>query len=299
MELNRKIIKWGLIFIGISLILTMVLAMAYKLENPVFLKMYIQESIYSNENSESVNNFELKYITNISDKRKVVGIDFKEEPNIQAIVSDNHLGGISFSSFYNNNPNEQRGEVYGRYLVNTVYLDLNLSNINKNLNQFEINNMKIRFDDGSTLDTNIGRIILQREEMKHENTDYSNSGAGSSSDGTAFCEYIINKDIKLLSMDSILLNELEEYFQISVGEIDYKEILGAKYEKDTMLIINSKWKFPKSIAQKYSYYNIHPKLYYEDDKGNKGYIPIYNIKHRPYSFDLKEIFNYLKSRGEI
>lgn len=299
MELNRRIIKWGLILIGISLILTMVLAMVYKLENPVFLKMYIQESIYSNENSESVNNFELKYITNISDKRKVVGIDFKEEPNIQAIVSDNHLGGVSFSSFYNNNPNEQRGEIYGRYLVNTVYLDVNLSNINKNLNQFEINNMKIRFDDGSTLDTNIGRIIFQREESRQENSDYSFYSSSSSSDGTSFDEYTLNKDIKLLSMDSILLNELEKYFQISVGEINYKEILGTEYEKDTMLRINSKWKFPKSIVTKYSCYNINPKLYYEDDKGKKGYIIIHNISQRPYDFDLKGIFKYLKSRGEI
>jgi len=68
-ELNRKILKFGLVLIALSLIFTVGFALIYSLENPVFLKMYFEQYISSNEDSNVVENFQLKYITNISDGR--------------------------------------------------------------------------------------------------------------------------------------------------------------------------------------------------------------------------------------
>lgn len=294
-ELNKKILKLGLLLILLSLIFTIGFASVYRLKNPVFLKMFVEKYVYVNENSASLDGLELKYITNILDSRKVVGINFKEQPNIEIIVSPNPMGHENLSPFYNNSPNKQIGYIYGRYIVNTIYLNIN--NIDKKFNEIELNNAKISFDDGSTLDANLGRIILYRDKNNHEDIEHISSSA--SSDGTSSSNKKLKKDIKLLNVESPLLEDLKDYFDLSIENIDYKDVSGVKYEKDTVLSIHSKFKTPKAIFEEYSFYDINPKLYYEDIKGNKSYIRIYNINHTPYNFDLKGMFNYLKSRSVI
>ncbi|MCG4579222.1 hypothetical protein [Clostridium cochlearium] len=295
-ELNKKILRFGLIIIVISLIFTVIFASVYKLKNPIFLKMFVEKDVYVNEDSAYLNGLELKYITNISDNRKVVGINFKEQPNIEIIVSHNPMGYENFSFFDNNNSNKQTGDICGRYVVNTIYININ--KLDKKLNKIELNNAKVIFDDGSTLDTNIGRIILYRDTNNHEDIVEHISSSGSS-DGTSSSDQRFKKDIKLLNVESTLLDDLKDYFDLSIGNIDYKNIYGTKYEKDKILSIHSKCKTSKSILEEYSFYDINPKLYYEDNKGNRSYIRIYNINHTPYNFDLKGIFRYLKSRGVI
>ncbi|NSJ92676.1 hypothetical protein G7A79_26765, partial [Coprococcus sp. MSK.21.13] len=195
-----------------------------------------------------------------------------------------------------NNSNKQTGDICGRYVVNTIYININ--KLDKKLNKIELNNAKVIFDDGSTLDTNIGRIILYRDTNNHEDIVEHISSSGSS-DGTSSSDQRFKKDIKLLNVESTLLDDLKDYFDLSIGNIDYKNIYGTKYEKDKILSIHSKCKTSKSILEEYSFYDINPKLYYEDNKGNRSYIRIYNINHTPYNFDLKGIFRYLKSRGVI
>lgn len=51
-----------------------------------FLKMYAEQYVSDNENSSIVKNFELKYITNISDNRKVISINFEEDVNVYIIL---------------------------------------------------------------------------------------------------------------------------------------------------------------------------------------------------------------------
>ncbi|KHO40384.1 hypothetical protein [Clostridium tetani] len=296
MDLNKKILKFGLLLIIISLIFTIILASVYKLKNPVFLKMFVEKYVYVNEDSSFVDGLELKYITNISDNRKVIDINFKEQPNIEIIVSHNPMGYENFSFFDNNNSNKQIGDIYGRYIVNTIYLNIN--NLDKKFNEIELNNAKVSFDDGSTLDSNLGRIILYKDKNNHEDIVEHISSSGSS-DGTSSSDKKLKKDIKLLNVESPLLDDLKDYFDISIGEINYKDISGVKYEKDKVLSTHSKFKTPKSIFEEYSFYDINPKLYYEDIKGNKSYIRIYNINHTPYNFDLKGMFKYLKSRSVI
>ncbi|CDI48198.1 hypothetical protein BN906_00138 [Clostridium tetani 12124569] len=272
------------------------MASVYKLKNPVFLKMFVEKYVYVNEDSSFVDGLELKYITNISDNRKVIDINFKEQPNIEIIVSHNPMGYENFSFFDNNNSNKQIGDIYGRYIVNTIYLNIN--NLDKKFNEIELNNAKVSFDDGSTLDSNLGRIILYKDKNNHEDIVEHISSSGSS-DGTSSSDKKLKKDIKLLNVESPLLDDLKDYFDISIGEINYKDISGVKYEKDKVLSTHSKFKTPKSIFEEYSFYDINPKLYYEDIKGNKSYIRIYNINHTPYNFDLKGMFKYLKSRSVI
>ncbi|SKC89724.1 hypothetical protein [Maledivibacter halophilus] len=297
MELNKKILKFGLVLITLSLIFTAGFSLIYSLEKPVFLKMYVEEYTSGDENLSVLENFEVRYITNISDSRKVMEIEFEEEPDIEVTVSHWPKGGGMFSFFNNNNYNNQSRDIYGRYALNTIYIDMNLNNIDREFNETELNNAKVKFNDGSTLDINLGRIIIYKNERKNDYIDSISSG--SSSDGTSSFEGRVTKAIKLLEVKSPLLEDLKDYFDLSIGDTDYRKVSGVKYEKDKSLAINAKFIAPKDIVSKYTFYDIKPKLYYEDIEGNISYTRIYNINYTPYDFDLKGIFNYLRARGEI
>lgn len=293
MDLNKKILKVGLILVASSLIFAIGFALVYRLDNPVFLKMYVEQYIQSNQNSVVVDNFRLSYITNISDKRKITDIYFEEEPDIEVDVSYgfNHNG---FSFFNNNSQNSQNGYIYGRYVLKPLYVHMDLSKIQKEYEELELNNAKITFNDGSTIDVNLGRIILFKDVRNGD--DIKTVSTSSSNTGTSTFTARINKDIKLLSIESPLLEDLEDYFDISVGDVDYRKISGIEYKKDKLLDIHAKVKTPED---KYMFFDIKPKLYYEDKEGNISYTRIYNIKYIPKNFDIKGVFHYLKSRGEI
>lgn len=297
MELNKKILKFGLVLITLSLIFTAGFSLIYSLEKPVFLKMYVEEYTSGDENLSVLENFEIRYITNISDSRKVMEIEFEEEPDIEVTVSHWPKGGGMFSFFNNNNYNNQSRDIYGRYALNTIYIDMNLNNIDREFNETELNNAKVKFNDGSTLDINLGRIIIYKNERKNNYIDSISSG--SSSDGTSSFEGRVTKAIKLLEVKSPLLEDLKDYFDLSIGDTDYRKVSGVKYEKDKSLAINAKFIAPKDIVSKYTFYDIKPKLYYEDIEGNISYTRIYNINYTPYDFDIRGIIKYLRTRGEI
>jgi len=284
LELNKKILRYGLILIALSLILTIGTAVAFNLEDPVFLKMYIEQNVSNNENTDVIDILELKYITNTSDSRKVIDIKFEEEPNIEATVSYWHLGG-GFSFFNNNN---QIGDIYGRYVLHTIYLKMDLNNMDRELYEIELNNAKIRFDDGSTQDADLGRIIIYKDKSKMG--DLVTVSSSGSSDGTSSSRKIVNTNIKLLHVTSPLLDELEDYFDLTIDRNDYRQISGMQYKTSNSLNTYAKFKSLEDIALKYTFYDIKPKLYYEDEEGNVSYTRIYNIHHIPYHFDLKGIF---------
>ncbi len=191
--------------------------------------------------------------------------------------------------------NNQRENKYGIYAINTIYFNMNLKNIDKKLNEIELNNVKVTFNDGSTLETNLGKIILYEDKNKNKDREFVSSSASSDNEFSSTIK--LRNNIKLLKVDTPLLNDTKDYFNLSIDNIDYKDISGKKYEKDTMLSSHSKFKIPNAILKKYSYYEIQPKLYYEDNNTNKSYIFIDNIHYSPNNFDFIGIFKYLKLRG--
>ncbi|KOR26813.1 hypothetical protein [Clostridium sp. L74] len=294
MELNKKILHIGLLLIGVSLIFTITFASVYKLENPVFLKMFVEKSIYPNEDSTSLEIFELKYITNISDNRKIANIEFKENQDIEVTVSDDSFD-YQGMPFFNDISNNQRENKYGIYVVNTIYFNMNLKNIDRKLNEIKLNNVKITFNDGSTLETNLGKIILYEDKNKNKDREFVSSSASSDNEFSSTIK--LKNNIKLLKVDTPLLHDTKDYFDLSIDNIDYKDISGKKYEKGAMLSSHSKFKITNSILKKYSYYEIQPKLYYKDNNANESYMFIDNIHYNPNNFDFMGIFQYLRLRG--
>ncbi len=81
---------------------------------------------------------------------------------------------------------------------------MNLKNIDKKFNEIELNNVKVTFNDGSTLNVNLGRIILHKDERNFKDID--DIGSSGSSDGEFSSEKRFKKNIKLLKVDTPLLN---------------------------------------------------------------------------------------------
>lgn len=293
MELNKKILNICLSLIIITVIATLTLIHIYKIKNPVFLKMFIEKPIDLYENCGSIESLQFKYITNIWDNKKISSIKFKNHPDIQVFISDNNLD-FTLENNYNR-------EEHGIYTINTIYVNLGLKNLEKTFKEIEINDAIVFFNDGTMLDINLGQIVLYnyKNDKNSEICTIGNNTEINDTGTNAYWDIEIEKNIKLLKLDSPLIHNLKDYFSASIGNNDYKNISELNYKKGEKSVIKLKIETLKSILGRYSLYDMSPKLYYKNKEEKKSYLRIENIHFDPYRFDLKGILNYLKLRGEI
>ena len=127
----RTALRISGIMILLSFIVSLVTIYYLKLDNPVFLKNYVEVDVAEGENRYNLLNFdiELKYISNVEDKRKVMEIVFYEAPELNFKASETNFQFARFYDYSNDNI-----ESYGRYGIHTVFLNLDISE-----EKFEIN----------------------------------------------------------------------------------------------------------------------------------------------------------------
>lgn len=291
MEINKRILIIGLILIFISMIFSIGFVLYSKLDNPVFLLNYAQYHIPYDDEYYGDREFVLQYITNIDDKRKVESISFKEAPDVEFYASEYGSGRGSFFIFNGGGDNE---EIYGRYVVRPIFIKLSSE---KQFDEIELNNVKIRFNNGDEMEANIGRIILYTDRSEENFLEHSSGGG--SSDGTSYTYLEVKEDIILINVEFPILDEVEDFIELEIGGKNHLDISGVKYNKGDRLLINTKFNKPDDILSQYTLYDIRPKLYYKDVEGNIYNRIINNIHHFPYRFDFKGMFKYLKARGEI
>lgn len=296
METNRKILNIGVALIILVVILSTGLAYYLKLDNPVFLENYCEYNILMDDDNYMWDAFTIKYITNFTDKRKVVDISFEEAPNLIFYASEHGHSGYFFNMF-DSNSNDSSENIYGRYIVREVYITMDMQSIDEPLEELKLSKAKVQFNNGDIMNVNLGNIILYRERNSKDCIEFTSSG--SSSDGTSYIDIIVKKAITLIGVDSPLLKSKQNLFDMNVGKDNYKNVAGVKYKEEDKLTINSIFYRPKDILSQYTFYDINPKLTYKDDDGNIYTQRIYNIDYSPHRFNTKEIILYLKARGEI
>jgi hypothetical protein len=115
MKKNNILLKTGIIFIGIVFAICLFSIYYFQLEEPVFLKHYYEISAAKNADTWESEPFSLQYITNITDKRKVIGIFFKEAPDLYFYASEDYH---SISTFTFNN---QNGNIQDEILIHRVF----------------------------------------------------------------------------------------------------------------------------------------------------------------------------------
>lgn len=295
MDLNRKILKRGIIIIILGLIISLGIAIFMRLDKPVFLKNYSETAFSVSGDYIDEGNFTFKYITNVSDKRKVTDIKFEECPNLVFYPRGNMGFGDVFSMFSQND--YQREDSYGRYVIRNIYITIDGRYLGE-YDEIELSNGKITFDNGEVMDVNLGRIKLYNYS-KYRGEHFDFSSGGSSSDGTSSTEMKVKDDITLVEIDTSLLEEIEDLVEIKIGNIKYKNISGIQYRDGDLMNIYSKFQEPQDILRKFNIYDIEPKLNYKTSDERFFYRPINNIRYEKRDFNLWEIIKYLRERGEI
>lgn len=283
MELNRKILKFGLIATVFLLIISLGFAFSIKLDRPVFLKSLIEERVSISKEYYHPVEFRIRYISNAHDNRQINYIEFLAKD----YTANKIFGNVLYSG----------SETYGPYNINTVHIEIHGDNIPRDLDRLEINKGKTNFNNGDTMEVDLGRIILHSRYGVDNYVEFSSGG--SSSDGTSSSTGTVKEDISLIDLESLLFEEAKDLYDIKINGISHEQIQGMNFKEGDILRVNSLFKTPENILDKYTKFELQPRLYFKDTKENISYINIFNIRYEPYKYDFRGILEYLKARGEI
>lgn len=317
MEQYYKTLKRGLMLIAITLVIGVGINLYLHLDEPVVLKSYMDIRYHDSEEVQLRDAVvDIRYITNITDNRTVNRIEFPEIPGLSGYISQ--LGGWSYDFF--NGININNGERYGRYKIVSAFIQLHINNTDnmKGLEKgFTLTEAEIFFNDGTTLNADIGEInffndmtpnielnMNENGELSISDKDmeeqFEHRSSSSSSDGTGRSRFRIKEDIELLEVKGELLDKFKNYIEITVDGEDYRNISGKIYEEDDYINIETEINIWDNPEMKLYEYDLRPELIYRD-KAGRVYTRRLYIDHRGrYSINgFMDIVRFLRARGEI
>ncbi|WP_291651176.1 hypothetical protein [Clostridium sp.] len=296
----NKALKISMALISISLVMTLLVLSKLKLDKPVFLKNYKEVEIMENEGAYSISGFdiELKYISNREDKRKVSSVIFKEAPELNFYASENNSMGLM--RFYNNvNDNVENHGIYG---VHTVFLSLSSQKYDYEFDKdLVLSNATVTFDDGLTMEVDLGKIILYKHDS--DKYDYDKKilkwySGQSSNDGISKGGFIVNDYIKVSHIYSPLFDDTKDLFDFNIDKLGNIANMELIYNKNDYLYFTSQFYNIDDIERKLYSYDIKPVIYFKDGSGNDHEQRINNLTYNPY-FRFSDIYKYLRVKGEI
>ncbi|MGO1469513.1 MAG: hypothetical protein ACTHW2_05765 [Tissierella sp.] len=265
------------------------------MEKPVFFKNYIEEAVYTDEEVNSyLNEFTVRYITNINDDRRVVDIEF-EGQDMDLYINDSNLEG-EYPNFFIDTYDEG---TYGRYTIKNLLVRPNLDLAYTDFKGVELSKANIIFDNGDSLNADLGRMIYYEKPNYYEDRFIEHGASGSSSDDTGYSNVNIKEDLVVEKLDSRLLDNVKDNLEITIGDRDYKSIKGTQLKKGDSYSMNYREKFIHDPIEKYNTYKVSLNLYFQDKDGGFHDESIGSIWYQPFEFNLLDIIKYLRARGEL
>lgn len=297
MDKNKKIMKTGLILIGVTLLLNICTILFLRIKEPVFLHHYYEHKMYlQNENNlfYSVGldgPIKLQYVTNITDDKQVIGITFKEAPDLYVNASEYQPAIFSPGMFYSSSDNNTLGTEIGTYSLRTVYLNINIP-IDSVSDQLELSEAIILFSGGGQLEVNIGKLILYKDGLSSGNYLMEYSGSSSSS-GKSDISFKLLNDIRIKTIT--FLDELKNYMNLEINNLEYTTVNDKEYKKDDTIYISNALN-PQIIKDlSFIRFGIYPRLYYENSQGNTYYEPLFRVSNDNYNNpSFLDIIKYVK-----
>lgn len=290
---NRRILYIGLGLILISMVLSFGFIYITTLKSPVFLRHCLEVAIPEQEqipNSQVL--FEINYITSSNDMKSVVGITFPDEPDMVFSATEN---GHNSAIYFNQTQQFSIGLIYGRYSFRTVYVYLDDFHKGDWFGEKELHQADLHFNDGSVVTTDLGIIILYRDEVKDKDTLIMQS-ASSFSNGSSDTSFQWKDNISLLYIKSSFLDLVNDTIDLQVEGVDYRNFPYADYKSKATIKITSSF-VDLHNKTNFDTYDIKPKLYYLTQNNELRYIRIYNITRRRWFYSFKEMLLYLLERG--
>lgn len=294
MENNKKLLKAGIGLIAVLVVLGYIGVYLLYLDEPVFVEHYIEERVYtSQEDGPREVDLELYYITNAGDQRVVNRVEFPEYPEIEVPASEYGMsGGLAMFSPEARPP----GEVKGRYSMRRVFLKFSLGEDYREEGPLEITEAVIHFSDGSTLETEIGSLHFHVDQERGQVLESRGTrGSGSMERRTIS----VHQDIELMGVESPLLGKVPEDLEISINDVDYREIEGINIEAGEELLVESNTQGSGPFHQDLRYWKIRPKLRFTTDQGEEGLETLLVAWYPTRNYEFMDILRYLQQKGAI
>jgi hypothetical protein len=227
--MNKKIIKFGMVVILITLLGCIGFTYYTILKEPVFFTYCVEVSaVPKQDNYYNQPVLELQYITNIDEDRMVTGITFPEAPDF-AFMATEYPPNNSVVTFYSSSTMQQTGEAIGRYNLRKVYVYMENYFQEDWKGEMELHTARIMLSDGSTFETDLGKIILYSDEAQDDTLNQQ--FASSSNQNTSASSYEVSEHIKLIAIESPIIEYTAGTLELKVDGQQYYNISNLEYNK--------------------------------------------------------------------
>lgn len=290
MEVNKKILKYGITLLIIATFICCAMRWYLRLREPVFLKSYAQ---YIIDNEDDSVEFPLQYITNRDKTIFMWKISFVNHPDMNVSVNTNPT---KFSSSVKNGLNTETTDIYSKQ---TAYVTIH------NVSEFDLKTLDLSkavayFSDSSIVEVDLGQIELI--EYKYKEGGLSSLSSSSSNQGDSRVSYEAKHKIYLSSIvnpyaerfgDSLTLELIGNQWTYQLPQTNEVNLKDYVLKPEETLTVSSFLNVSDHNELKYAIIDIKPLFIYQDEQGNTFEERIYDINYSPYFNHWWEIFQYM------
>ena len=290
MEVNKKILKYGITLLIIVTFICCAIRWHLRLREPIFLKSYAQYIIDTENDSVE---FPLQYITNRDKTIFMWKISFANQPDLNVSYNTDP---VMITAFVNKWDNADIAEIYSKQ---TVYVTIeNISNYD--LETLDLSKAVAYFSDSSIVEVELGQIELIENDYKEGGL--STLSSSSSNQGESRVSYEAKHKIYLSSIVNPYAERFGESLSLELignqwtyqlpdkNEVNLKDYV---LKPEETLTVSSFLNVSDHKELKHAIIDIKPLLIYKDEEGNTFEERIYNITSSPYFNHWWEIYQYL------
>ncbi len=290
MEVNKKILKYGITLLIIVTFICCAIRWHLRLREPIFLKSYAQYIIDTENDSVE---FPLQYITNRDKTIFMWKISFANQPDLNVSYNTDP---VMISAFVNKWDNADIAEIYSKQ---TVYVTIeNISNYD--LETLDLSKAVAYFSDSSIVEIDLGQIELI--ENDYTEGGLSTLSSSSSNQGESRVSYEAKHKIYLSSIvnpyaerfgDSLTLELIGNQWTYQLPQTNEVNLKDYVLKPEETLTVSSFLNVSDHNELKYAIIDIKPLFIYQDEQGNTFEERIYDINYSPYFNHWWEIFQYM------
>lgn len=290
MEVNKKILKYGITLLIIVTFICCAIRWHLRLREPIFLKSYAQYIIDTENDSVE---FPLQYITNRDKTIFMWKISFANQPDLNVSYNTDP---VMISAFVNKWDNADIAEIYSKQ---TVYVTIeNISNYD--LETLDLSKAVAYFSDSSIVEVELGQIELIENDYKEGGL--STLSSSSSNQGDSRVSYEAKHKIYLSSIvnpyaerfgDSLTLELIGNQWTYQLPQTNEVDLKDYVLKPEETLTVSSFLNVSDHNELKYAIIDIKPLFIYQDEQGNTFEERIYDINYSPYFNHWWEIFQYM------
>jgi hypothetical protein len=300
MKRQEQLLRRCILVIAVTFALGIGFAYATRLREPVFLTFCVEVStVPEPESGYHQPVLELQYLTNTDDQKNVTGISFLQAPDISFRATE-YIQNYGMMSTFGTFASQKLGETIGRYSLRKVYVFMDNYFLKDWKGQIELNTARIQFNDGSTVQADLGRIILYSEDA--QNWGFAMSVSSSSNQGEASTDYRASRNLSNITLQSPLLSDAGRRMELSINGQLYEDFSSMKCSKGEKLLVRSRYRKETETGTEgaeYDFYDVRPVISYTGEDGSQGALRIYDMTYRRYFYSYLEVLKYLRSRGKI